>query len=677
MNFFGWLVLTCWLAFGSGQSEQPLQEEALVEVRIESRDHKAHRGQPVAHVPFRVLRWGQAPLSEPYMRGVTDEAGVATIRLPEDWLSEVHPRVHILVNQPGCMRTQGHWLKLGRTWSHGKPVCRLVVQPGTTRFLQSVDAHGEKIGARIGWCFVSDRGRELRHRPKIQERGGPGWLAIHLEEPQTVDVWAYSPGVGSALLRDVPWGQDPNQPIVLTLRGEGNLEGHVRDAMGRGEAKLNLFFRLVNSDIKPPRIFGMNYSSPGRGYGSRGLRWGTVTTAADGGFALQGMQPGSYEVWFRRISRNSEPWERLHDQIVSTESGSLVIRPPTPRLQVRLLEADGTPWTSGFGPKLPGWKGHARAAGLHLWPTKPVLIVHEVDSLDPQFLAWWLAQATRHREPNVGLCDVPPGKTYVLQVVGGSFLGEPQWISVGDDLGVRQATVRAAPSAPFGSLTVQARAGSHQLEADYPEPDFELYLADLESGLPLIDRAPWEKGDKTFTVPPGQYRVVLQGRASIDSHHGTLISRRSYGRVERVVSIASGQVQEEEWTMEPGGFLSVSVEGHGNAKDWEALLANHPSVSREDPEWVEWSQRVRLRLHKPQFPSEPVYFAAVWGEGTSAHGTHLYEEWPFGKEAKSEMLPTGTFTLWASTWGGRTVTQEVTIRQGETTPVRIVIPDED
>jgi hypothetical protein len=64
-------------------------------------------------------------------------------------------------------------------------------------------------------------------------------------------------------------------------------------------------------------------------------------------------------------------------------------------------------------------------------------------------------------------------------------------------------------------------------------------------------------------------------------------------------------------------------------------------------------------------PEHPQFARHAW-EGTSAAGRHLFPSVPFGSEETSEALSPGSYTLVATTFGGRVVERPVTLVPGQT-----------
>lgn len=276
---------------------------------------------------------------------------------------------------------------------------------------------------------------------------------------------------------------------------------------------------------------------------------------------------------------------------------------------------------------------------------------------------------------NTLFSEVAAGKPYAVQVIGGAFRGEAFVVTTPEELIATTLKVRAGKHGALGKLTVLPKRRGREFRASHGS-NIELWVADFESGLPLVSGVGRKNAPTEFTLPEGKYRVVLEGQPNVGSSHGILFNPRMYGRAEAIVEIKSGGEHTVALDLQPGGYINISVQGESNADDLESLHKQFPGNPAGTDWLVEYGRTTRIQIRRKHFLTEHVMFSGFSMEGSSAAGTHLQRAWPFGEQHRSQMLPTGTYELLVTTHGGRQIVKTVEIKEGRTLELALEFPKE-
>ncbi len=268
---------------------------------------------------------------------------------------------------------------------------------------------------------------------------------------------------------------------------------------------------------------------------------------------------------------------------------------------------------------------------------------------------------------------VQPGEHYSVQVIGAGFTGQVHRFQAPADGSHFELQVRETSPAPTGKVTVKLQRRGFNIGNSRYHDDLGLWIADLDSGWPLVSRGKYDKGPSTFSLPPGRYRAVLEGRPFVDSHHGTLMTPRQAGRAEQIIEVHPGSEQTITLNMNSGGRLEIKLTGTATPED-KAAIKKRYNITDSNPPWLEEeSRKAKITLSAPNFLSEPVLYSAEDGHDTSSFGIHLQRGWPLGKTHRSEVLPTGTYQLTATMPAGRSISTQVTIEENEVHQVTLAI----
>ncbi len=682
MNIQAILAILC-LCFSSANvaAQEPEAKESI-QFKVETLNGHYRNSDPIPHIGFEVLPMGQGPFAKPLYAGTTDANGVATVSLPAEFAGEKHPNVIVRVKESGKAQSHGRWEKGVYGAFMSRPASQLFPRDGWTCYWQIQDASGAAIDADFAWKF-SVQG--LKGRPRNGARDllrdrelGTGWVSANSTGSDAIDFWAWKLGVGSIVHEGVKPRDIGRDGGPLKLQKGSTLRGKIQGNGGRVIAHIDLFVRRTGSDWLPWSIFDSPSVELGTSVTERGLRIGQCTTDREGHFELEGLEPGDYELLVYAGSSTSQEWLPVGPKSISTESEEPILHFGQPAIQVRLFISDGSPW-SGQHKKREldsfsfAWE---RGGGLHRWPATPQLIVRELTPGDLGGLKNWRGKDVHWIPPNAMISTIRHGKTYAVQVIGGGFTGQVHRFVAGAAGAPTSIDVTEIPAATPGKLIVTPKRRDFTLGEDMYDSEFGLWIADLESGLPLISRGRFEAGPSEFSLPPGKYRLVLEGRPLIDTHHGSLLTRRRAGRVEQIVQVQSGVEQSIDLSMNSGGRILLTVDGQARPEDKEAIKQRFPNSDIDTPRFAPMYESATVEIRALRFLTEPVQYSTMDAEDTSSFGRHLQDRWPLGKTEKSEVLPTGTYQLISTMPGGRTTSTQITIEENKTLEVTLKIPVE-
>ena len=452
--------------------------------------------------------------------------------------------------------------------------------------------------------------------------------------------------------------------------GSAVLQGRIVGSGGLAARDLRILLRHTESSVAA------------RGPGQVGRHSGESFTDRQGRFRMEGLAHGEYEILVRSDKVGAEDWVRLSSELYKSGMDCLAVVYEQPVVQVRLLNSGGQPYEQGDVAErkvkphgfMFDWE---RICDHSNWPRTPQVLVRAVGGKGLSELEAWRSKAAHKIAANLYFSPLKPGKSYALQVIGGGFDGRVQYVSASTDGSAVALEVRAGSSGKVGTLQVDLKDRGRVLGLEKYDFNFRLWVADMDSGLPLISRRQSTQGPSEFELPPGIYRVVLEGRPLFDVQHGTLITQRGAGRAEAIVDIKVGEQQVIELHMQAGGYLDLAIEGQATSAD---ILAAHTILSwaeEGDPRILERSRQVRVVIRRPHFLTETVEYAALSEQGTSGFGVHQHWAWPMGASHESEMLPAGTFEIEATSASGRSIKQMIEIKADATLELILRIPDAD
>lgn len=660
----------------SAAGPEPAADAATIELVVRARSALGKDAEVLDTLAFEVLRVaGVAPdVPEAFGRrvgvetgavvttGVSDAQGVARVELPGDvGLNERGaPNVVVRVCDP---RYQQRTARPRIPHGGGTAEALLVTQHGATARGRVLDANGDPVQARV----VAQRwydfpfGRQLRDVVAAQPLPR-GAFELHLREDQFgVHLIAQAEGIGTAALAgvDLPLASPP-QDLRLVVIGEGALRGRVEDEAGRPVSGLQLLVRLAELDASPDDALESAASlrrAEGRG-------WTEVRCASDGDgrFDLRGLRPEPYVV--RANLRSDSPYGYgtvLTQRPVLAVDGEVLLRVAHPHLVVQLLDASGKPW-SGAGAEV------GRASRASGWPASPRVLVYPCSPAGSDPEPRDNALDSRVVAPHLLTFAVERGARYLVSVRGESFTAAPSVVDVPPDAGRVELEVRAEPPRGWGVVIPRVIAATPQQSAS----GHVVFLEDPDTGLRLVEQERYGKERDRIRAPAGRYRLVVEGVADLDFHHGTLMTQRDMGRTEIEIDLRAEEELEVPITLGDGARIDLELVGESNAADLAGALRIHtwlhaPEYAKHVPERA---ASARVVLRRPRRGLESVH-RLVEETGTSAAGTHLSSDWPLGLRETSQIVSPGAWTLVARLPGGREVATDVVLRAGETTPVRL------
>ncbi|MCP5020524.1 MAG: hypothetical protein GY930_02005 [bacterium] len=595
---------------------------------------------------------------------MTNEKGEARIAIPRSYFKGHLPRVIVRLNQPGMQDVQGRWERpFNGPWADSR-VVRLFPKKGSTLYFQVQETSGDPVRATFGWRETLNPTKRGSRSLFANGQFGAGWYVLNVEADCDVDAWAWKSGVGGGALLAVKSDVDVLGGHKLVFRAESRLRGQIKSLGGTGIMDLPMFVRKQGSEWVPQRPKGLFGVQQGKGVGPKGLEFGWCRTDEGGRFELQGLAPGSYEVLVMSSSFRRSDWSLLPGELAQTSDDSSALNFTRPIVRVQLLNSAGEAWDGGREiQKADGYSRHwKRQCNFSDWPESPQLLVRNLATPEPTSLRFWLRSPAFWSDNHALISEISPGAYYAVQVIGGPFQGHVQVIQAPADGAPIKLAVKAGDRKPLGKLRVNLKHRGHKIVARKWFNDFGLWIADFETGVPLVTRIEFAQGPPEFSLPEGKYRVVLEGRSLGDSHHGTLMQPRSAGHAEAIVRIESATEKNIELDMDRGGFLNITLKGESTPADLAALRRRYKQASEDSPWLLEAANKAHLKIFAPNFIPEVVKFKGRDMEGTPAEGIHIQSHWPLGKTQKSEMLPAGTYELIATMPGGREFRKTIEIK---------------
>lgn len=483
-----------------------------------------------------------------------------------------------------------------------------------------------------------------------------GWFEVNVNQPGTYELRAEAPS-GTALIGGVAIreGERP-EPLEVFLRGPGVVRGRVRDTAGAPAAGLELL--VIHADVGDETGSMLIYRETSRelaGVGA-GHLWQTLATDSSGGFEARGLMQGSYVV---RARTSPDPWAG-YPHLLTSGSVPADGRPfelvfGRPHLLVRVVDENGALYAG----ELRGERPRGGAGGPDdEWPDVATVVCAPQWS-DAVIERLYLPCASAGEGEFV--FEVDEERTYLVGVFGGATSSDLREVFVPLGAGRIEVVLTIGAKAP-GTLAI-----SVEDSAGTPVPSLmsgiALRIECATSRLLLVfkdffNRDPWPQ---VFELPPGPYRVVVEGAPTM-GYHGTLLSARKLGRYETLVDVRPDATQEVTARMSEGARLRLALEGQARDEDraaWSGLVVDDEVVAS-------WAEQAEVVLLPEGGWPVPVQFR--WEvTGSTAEGTRLVSSLSVGSEDTSEVLPAGRYRLQARLPGGRVATTEVVLRDGETT----------
>lgn len=495
---------------------------------------------------------------------------------------------------------------------------------------------------------------------------GLGRVFLHAEgmsaPPDASDTFAEPQtrsdrGTGVSEPFDVVW-REPVPEQVIRVTGPGRLHGRVLDDAGLPAAGL----RLQASAHEGLGWFEDRTTGGGHSY-ARGQ------TDVDGRFDLGGLRDGLFTI-AAATGRDDfdEAGLTLTPEPVPSTGPALELRLTRPHLVVRVFRADGSPASEVERLQ---WSPF----GLDdvAWPDAPKLNVTVARDHEPD--GWRRALVMQDLGPGEFSADVEVGKAYDVSVFGGATPWTTQRIEVPSGSGRQVVDVTLPDPVGLGTLVLDVTDAAGQPLVD----DMNVRLIDRATGAALIHyEFPFEDADdwpQRIPVPAGLHWLVVEDAPYIDSHHGTVLTRRAGGRFETDLAIQAGSDTVVHARLSQGAKLRLRVDGSVRDEDREAVQAG---MSRFDPEdessvrYVDyWAPHVSVQLLREHEWPEAVQFKRYGFEGTSAAGNHLWSTVAFGSEEVSEVVSPGRVTLVVRARGGREARRDLELLEGQTHDVVI------
>jgi len=653
----------------------------VLRMRVRSAASYASNAPPVANIAFQVFAKRElpgppmqdssrapiplAPGDPPVYSGRTDAEGEARFELDA---RRLHPRegelapVLVRVVEPGFQQ------RVGSLWAAkdepGVLACTVMAIPGATARGQVVDPQGVPVGADVrlyGW------GQGQLDNLAVAERLAGGGFELHLGESVTDGQLLAEAGPhGTGALRDVALPlEDPPQDLRIVLHGEGSLAVRIEDTGGAPAAGVDVLVFLASLDDERGSFVAREPDSSLRRAEGLGRTWVTGQTDSAGRLDARGLRPDAYVVRASTGQGTVSGYPLLlTPQPVSADGRELVLRLAHPSLLVRLLDSEGRPWP---GPAPEPESRRARKEREARWPVQPVARAFACEARAGEPCAAGEELAGKFLADGEVVFEVEDGARYLVLAQGPGFDGVPREVEVPEGSGPVVVELRARELGEPGTLALRVVHDGAELVGGYGGTTFELRLESLELATPLLRLDSEGRAPFLLCAPAGRYRAVVAGRASTNSHHGTLTGPRSLGEATAEVVLVAGVTQELTLALDQGARLEVTLAGEIDATDLAAARARAPAIESA-AEYAELAREAELFLVDPGRPREPVVHVIQGG----IMGAFLRRTWRLGTTEVSECLPSGRHRLVARLPGGREARAEVELLPGTTSAVKLV-----
>lgn len=579
------------------------------------------------------------------------------------------------------------WSAIESARARGDALWLRVVEPGyqqRTRTLRLPDAPGPKDYTLIAFRGCTLRGRVLDGSGApvaakvrvaawisnlalgysgLADARADGWFEALPFRPGTYEVLADAGDSGTGALRGLQVSADRvPDPIEIVVSGPGVVRGHVSDGAGHAAAGMDLDVVAADYDRARDEPAVGNIAPGAVRLGElelegRGRVQVDAVTDANGMFEVRGLRADGYVVRVRG-PRSGERGAVLTAAPVASDGIPLELVLARPHLAVHVVDEHGVPWTAATAVHAP--TGYDRALS---WPSEARVGVLTADPEADLFgnMSSW--SKGKRVAPGEFVFEVPAGRSYRVGLIGGNQPWAPLEVSLPEGSGRVDVRLVAAAAVPSGSLLVDVTTadGAHV-------SDVAIRIEDPRTGIAVVDRdqlydAGWPQG---FSLPEGDYRVVVDAQPQVDHWEGEFFAGRAAGRFEAEVRVVREQSVRLSGTLPAGARIAVRVSGAASEADRAAIRDFYRGFSVGWPNWEErFPARVQLVLRAENRWPIPVEFVE------KEFGPRLTRFLALGAEDVSQILPAGRFTLEARLPGGRVARAPVELVDGRTTEVAL------
>lgn len=615
--------------------------------------------------------------------GSTDEAGELVLTLPwalvEPELGDRYQQLWLRASVRGFLpRVEFHALP---TSVDAAPAFELSLQRGALLDVLVLGPDGEPAAGRVTYMVTTAEGK--RWTGGGGAPGSDGRTRLTLNSEGTCVLFAearsgnerpdfnqpfmtpHDLGTGVTAPFELRFDDPPTEVIEIRTQGPGSLRGRVTDAVGRPTAGLEL--RCIATGI-PTTAFGVHgyddqFERLMQGGGHLAVR---TLSDADGRFEFLGLRREEFSVYAveggETLTREPTLTALTPDPVLA-DGRELELRFSPDYLAFRVVHPDGRLYEEPVGT----W-GQQWLREPDQWPETPRLVLAPLDGVPHDAYRRTPFIEPRSTGPGEFAADVPTERRYLVGLLQRATPWLPQTIDLPAGAGRVDVTLTVAPAAAPGALVVDV----HDVDGAPVREAVRVLVLDPLTGFVLLqesieyERKTWPP---TYSLPPGDYLVDVQGHPWVDMHHGTLLTRRAHGGFEQQVTVVSAEELRVDAVLGTGARLHVTLRGSPDQGDVEAVLAEHPTA---EGEWLErWSTEAQLRLLRERRWPTRLSFARYGMAGTSAAGVHLWDTVSLGSDATSELISAGTYTLVATLPGGRELRREVELFDGVTTDVTL------
>lgn len=648
----------------------------------------ARSGFPQAPAAQQPLELGVSvswkTLGEPLLTVVTDDDGKALAQLPWNAVLDLGdvPRPLIWARSQGLgMLRRVEVVKAPGQAGETVPL-GLHVQPGVLVEGVIVGPDGVPVAGEVSVVILTEwgaasrllgkAGPDGRFRGEVYTEGPQVFLARGTDDPD-YDGKSWFPGKGEFSVGRGVLGvldlrfEEPPPSITVQLFGPGVLQGHVRDGAGHPAAGLELRAVLAERDqgqgVPGPLKESLEeFIVRERGGDSEGV----TVTDDQGAFTLRGLRDDRFNIWASFGHDFPQEQQLLTVDPVPSRGRPLELRLSRPHLAIHVRHQDGSMPEEGFTFR----ESRSRDVAVE-WSQQTALMV----SITPDDEQWMNLGQTylsgRATGPGEFIVETDGQRSVDLGVHGGGVPWQPLRVAVPKGSSRIDVDLVIPTPVALGSLVLDVQDGG----GDAVLQDIRVRLLGPQSGVILVERRfPYSEADDwplRWELPGGEYRLVVEGQAALDGHHGYVEQAREHGAFETLVQISAGVERSLTATLGAGAWLQLRLLGTPDDADLAATRRLFSRTSATEADFESWAGEVSLRLEQPGRWTGCPYFKFAAMANTSAAGLHLFTSLLLGREATSEMLTPGSYTLVARTPGGRTVRQSVVFVPGQTLPVTI------
>lgn len=302
-----------------------------VQVVVRSQTGRGSNKRDLPHVAFELGtgQKGDFP-REVLLRAETDALGEWRMKVELPSL-DVDEQVFVRPLEPGYSQHIA-WMKLREDDGEHELVLRL--EEGCTIRGRVLNQAGEpEPGTRVFFRFEHPKQRPF---PSgwFARTDSQGRFELHNRFEGRGYIRARKRGVGNALIDELDFllacGQD--EEFTLKLAGSGILAGRVITPDGLTIDHLTVEVRMVGV-----RFAGATNETAHTGNGLVGAQ---MSTTENGEFRFTGLESGTFEFW---THGNGAGWKKLSVAPVETDREHIELVVPAHRLELTVLEHDGTP----------------------------------------------------------------------------------------------------------------------------------------------------------------------------------------------------------------------------------------------------------------------------------------------------------------------------------------------